>query len=77
MSVLLKASESEAMGKGRSGLSDEEIIGNLFIYIVAGHDTTANTLAYAVTMLAANVGLQDWLREEISSVFGGEASVEM
>lgn len=76
MSVLLKASESESMGKGRSGLNDEEIIGNLFIYNVAGHDTTANTLAYAVTLLATDVGLQDWLREEISSVFGGEENAE-
>ncbi|KAE8454619.1 hypothetical protein EG329_000242 [Mollisiaceae sp. DMI_Dod_QoI] len=76
MSVLLKASESEAMGKGRSGLSDEEIIGNLFIYNVAGHDTTANTLAYAVTLLATDPGLQDWLREEINSEFGGEESAQ-
>jgi cytochrome P450 len=72
MSVLLKASDDG----GRSGLSDKEIIGNLFIYNVAGHDTTANTIAYAVTLLATDIGLQGWLREEINSVFGGEESVE-
>jgi cytochrome P450 len=76
MSVLLKASESEAMGKGRSGLSDEEIIGNLFIYNVAGHDTTANTLAYAVIMLATDFELQEWLHEEIIAVIGGKENVE-
>jgi cytochrome P450 len=35
MSVLLKASDSG----GRNGRSDKEIVGNLFIYNVAGHDT--------------------------------------
>jgi cytochrome P450 len=44
LGVLLKASESEAIGNARSGLSDEEIIGNLLIYNVAGYDPTANTL---------------------------------
>jgi cytochrome P450 len=73
MSVLLKASESEAMGKGRMVLSDEEIVGNLFIYNLAGHDTTSNTLAYAVIMLATDAKVQDWLHEEITSVFEVES----
>jgi cytochrome P450 len=76
MSVLLKASENEATGKGRSGLSDEEIVGNLFIYNVAGHDTTSNTLAYAFTLLATDLQVQDWLREEIGSVFSEKEIVE-
>jgi len=67
MSVLLKASDSG----GRNGLSDKEIVGNLFVYNVAGHDTTANTVAYAVTLLATDVRLQEWLREEITSVLVG------
>jgi len=77
MSVLLKASKSEAIGNERNGLSDQEIIGNLFIYNVAGHDTTANTLAYAVTLLSTDPGLQDWLREEINTEFGSEERLEM
>jgi cytochrome P450 len=76
MSVLLRASESEGEGKGRSALTDEEIFGNLFIYNLAGHDTTANTLAYAVTMLAADIKWQEWIGEEIRSVFSGKDSVE-
>ena len=32
------------MGSERSELSDEEIILNLFIYNIAGHDATADTL---------------------------------
>jgi cytochrome P450 len=68
MSVLLKASDNG----GRNGLSDKEIVGNLFIYNVAEHDTTANTIAYVVTLLAMDVRLQEWLHEEIVSILGGE-----
>lgn len=68
MSVLVRASEAEA--GGRNGLSNEEIYGNLFIYNLAGHDTTANTLAYAITLLATDLNLQFWIREELNFVFG-------
>jgi cytochrome P450 len=74
MSVLLRSSQAE--GKGRSALSDDEIFGNLFIYNVAGHDTTANTLSYAITILATNPKYQDWIGEEVNAVFGGRESVE-
>jgi cytochrome P450 len=76
LSALLKASEDEAMGKERSGFNDEEIIGNLFIYNVAGYDTTANALVYALTFLSTDFGLQDWLHEEISSVLGDRSETK-
>jgi hypothetical protein len=76
MSVLLRASDVEKEGKGRSGLSDEEIYGNLFVYNLAGHDTTANTLAYAITLLATDPKWQEWVGEEITAVFGGKENVE-
>jgi len=71
MSVLVRANEySAAEGKGRSSLTDEEIYGNLFIWNLAGHDTTATVLAYTITLLAVNLPVQEWLSEEINSVFG-------
>ncbi|KUJ12892.1 cytochrome P450, family 5, subfamily A [Mollisia scopiformis] len=73
MSVLVRASEAEA--GGRNGLTNEEIYGNLFIYNLAGHDTTAHTLAYAITLMAAHPNLQTWIREELDFVFGGEDAV--
>ena len=76
MSALLRASYNEAMGKEKIGLSDDEIYGNLFIYNVAGHDTTSNTIAYAVNLLSTDTNIQEWLREEIRSVFGDEENVE-
>jgi cytochrome P450 len=75
MSALLRASDNEGTGKGKLGLSDEEIVGNLFIYNVAGHDTTSNTLAYAITLLSTSEDIQEWLREEIQAIFGDENKV--
>lgn len=76
LTALVRASNAASQGKGRSGLSHDEIMGNLFMYNVAGHDTTANTICYAIYLLAAEPDYQDWLREEIGSVFQGNDTVE-
>jgi len=76
MSVLVRAAVSEEQGKGRNGLSDEEIYGNLFLYSLAGHDTTANTLAYAIHIMATDPKLQTWIREELITVFGDKEMIE-
>lgn len=53
------------------GLSVDEIFGNIFIINFAGHDTTANTLAFTTLLLAVNPDVQDWVREEIRRVTKG------
>ena len=63
---LIRASEE---GKSTNySLSDDEIMGNLFIYNLAGHETTANTLAYAITLISIRPKYQDWLHEELRRV---------
>ncbi len=52
-------------------LTEDEIAGNLFIFTAAGFDTTANTMAYAVTLLAVYPEWQAWIQTEIDTVFGG------
>ncbi|KAI1262025.1 cytochrome P450 [Xylariaceae sp. FL1019] len=75
MSVLVKAADSsKSGGAARESLSDDEIYGNLFIWNLAGHDTTANTLAYAITLLSVNPEMQDWIGQEILAVFGPSSS---
>ncbi|KAE9378960.1 cytochrome P450 [Stipitochalara longipes BDJ] len=76
LTALVRASDAANQGKGRSSLSHDEIMGNLFIYNLAGHDTTANTICYAIYILAAQPDVQEWLGEEIDSVFAGNDSVE-
>jgi cytochrome P450 len=49
-------------------LSEEEIIGNMFSFTIAGFDTTATTMAYALTTLALHPDWQDWIIQEIDQV---------
>ena len=56
--------------KGQSYLTEDEIAGNLFIFTAAGFDTTANTMSYAVTLLAAYPEWQTWIQSEIDTVLG-------
>lgn len=51
-------------------LSEDEILGNLFLFSSAGFDTTANTMAYALALLVAYPEWQEWLHEEIKEVVG-------
>ncbi|KAE8362771.1 cytochrome P450 [Aspergillus caelatus] len=47
------------------GLTTDEIFGNIFVINFAGHDTTANTLSFALLLLAAYPEVQDWVAEEL------------
>lgn len=71
MAQLLQASAQEGDGpttKSGQALSEEEILGNLFIFTAAGFDTTANTLSYALALLCRHPSWQAWLFEEIDAV---------
>ncbi|KAI8803925.1 cytochrome P450 [Cladochytrium replicatum] len=49
-------------------LSDLELVSSAFIFLVAGHDTTANMLTYVLGMLAVNPEYQETLLEETRKV---------
>ena len=57
--------KSDAAQSPTKGLTVDEIFGNIFVINFAGHDTTANTLAFSMLLLAANPGVQDWVAEEL------------
>ena len=73
LSALIRASdEAKDTNSDRSsnlGLTDDEIYGNIFIYNLAGHETTANTVAAAIVLLASYPKYQEWLSDEIDMVF--------
>ena len=54
--------------KGRK-LTDEEIVAHAVTFILAGYETTANTLAYTSYLLALNPDIQEKLQSEIDSYF--------
>ena len=75
MSALVHAQaedvEEERSKTGKTAnlkLRDDEVFGNIFAFNLAGHETTANTVAAAVVLLAAHPEYQEWLSEEISLV---------
>jgi cytochrome P450 len=54
--------------KSSTTLHEDEIVGNLFVFSAAGTDTTANTMAYAMVLLAIHPEWQDWICEELDQV---------
>ena len=61
--------EAPAAKKARKeAFTDDEVMGNLFIYLLAGYETTANAILYGLIMLALEPGFQDKVTEEIDRV---------
>ncbi|KAF2399450.1 cytochrome P450, partial [Trichodelitschia bisporula] len=55
-------------GSPPAGLTPDEIIGNSFIMFLAGHETTANTLHYALIHLALRPDVQSALHAAIAAL---------
>jgi cytochrome P450 len=70
LSQMIKLSDDSKASKSGLTLTEPEIHGNLFIFSAAGFDTTANTMAYAVTLLAAYPEWQDWMRQDLRGLHG-------
>lgn len=77
MSTLIRLSDQErrvdrdkSVSSESNGayLTEEELHGNLYLVTLAGFDTTANTMGYAMAHLALDEDLQEWLFEEIRGV---------
>lgn len=53
-------------------LTDEEILGNAFVFILAGHETAANAIHFSILNLALNWGTQRRLQKDLDSIFQGK-----
>ncbi|THH17553.1 hypothetical protein EW146_g3277 [Bondarzewia mesenterica] len=49
-------------------LTDSELVGNIFIFLIAGHETTAHTLCYTFALLALHADKQERLYQSIKSL---------
>ncbi|KAF9467919.1 cytochrome P450 [Collybia nuda] len=65
--MLIQANEYES---GKLQLDDQELIGNVFVMLFAGHETTAHTLAATLGFLGLYEEIQDEVVEQIVSVVG-------
>ncbi|KAK1232459.1 hypothetical protein PQX77_004397 [Marasmius sp. AFHP31] len=72
-SMLVQANEDE---EGKHRLNDEELIGNVFVMLFAGHETSAHTLAATLGFLAVNEAAQDEVLQEIVDVVGYDRDPE-
>ncbi|KAM5545857.1 hypothetical protein V8D89_000895 [Ganoderma adspersum] len=71
MSVCLKANMAAAT---KDRLSDDELLAHMSTFILAGMDTTSNTLSRILNLLAKNPAVQERLRAEIVEAQGGPGS---
>ena len=67
---VLEDEQGDLSSREPTGLTENEVCGNVFVFNFAGHDTTAHTLAFAVVLLSTKPLVQDWLHEELISVLG-------
>ncbi|KAL8981234.1 MAG: hypothetical protein Q9177_005635 [Variospora cf. flavescens] len=76
LTAMLKVSASEASnankgdgGSRKTTFNDNEVLGNAFMFFLAGYDTTANSMIYGCVCLALYDDLQDRVVEEIDRVW--------
>lgn len=62
--------------RGENELDESEVIGNIFMLALAGSGTTADTMHFAMILLALNQGVQNWVLEELDSVTEEEEEEE-
>ncbi|KAJ2933974.1 hypothetical protein H1R20_g3143, partial [Candolleomyces eurysporus] len=65
--MMVQANEE---GDNKYALENDELIGNVFVLLFAGHETTAHTFAAALSYLAINPDIQQEILDHIVSVIG-------
>ncbi|GAA5931442.1 hypothetical protein JCM1841_001669 [Sporobolomyces salmonicolor] len=74
LTALVKANLKE---EGKDKLTDEELLSDAYIFLIAGHETTANSLSTIFLLLALYTSHQDALHDEALSVFGSRPIFEL
>ena len=70
---LMMTANEETTVEGVSKLSDEEIVAQSIIFLLAGYETSSNTLSFLLYHLALNPDVQDKLRTEIKEAVESNA----
>lgn len=67
---LVISSITESQQEGHMPLTEAEILGNMFFYVMAGFDTTSTTLSFVFLLLALHPQCQVHLQQQIDEVLG-------
>ena len=73
LSMLLNATDPEDSSAKSNGMTDQQLHDECVTVILAGHETTANALSFAVHLLAHHPEVQQRLHEEAANVLGDRA----
>ena len=57
-------------------MNDDEIVGNAFVFLEAGYETTSTTLAYLSHILVNHQDVQDRVRDEINQLLEKEGKID-
>ncbi|KAF2173809.1 hypothetical protein M409DRAFT_48731 [Zasmidium cellare ATCC 36951] len=68
--------DTDAEKGGSQLLTDDEILGNAFVFILAGHETAANTIHFSMLFLAMHMKSQKRLQEDLDSILGDKPATE-
>ncbi|KAL6083086.1 hypothetical protein STEG23_032662, partial [Scotinomys teguina] len=74
LQLMMNAHNNSKDKESYKALSDMEIIAQSIIFIFAGYETTSNTIAFALYLLATHPDIQKKLQEEIDVVLPNKAS---
>jgi cytochrome P450 len=70
---LVKGQQEDTHGKsqGLAALTDSEVMGNLFVFMLAGHETSANSIHFSLLLLAIHPEVQKKVQHELDEIFQG------
>lgn len=74
--ILGQLVNSQMDNKGTKPLTDSEMLGNMFVLILAGHETAANAVHFSILYLALHPESQKRLQEDLDKIFGGRPPSE-
>ncbi|XP_077423450.1 thromboxane-A synthase [Vanacampus margaritifer] len=66
--------ESSARRLTKKVITEDEIVGQAFVFLLAGHETSSNTLAFTCYLLAVHPECQCRVQEEVDDFFGKHES---
>lgn len=75
LSMLIEAVDPEATGDEAASMSDKQLRDECLTVMLAGHETTANALSFALWLIARYPEVQAAIRDEARAVLGDRAPV--
>ena len=71
---MLMAAQDQSLSASKR-LSDAEVLAQSVVFLIAGYETSSNTLGFICYHLATNPDVQEKLQKEIDSVWDDESKM--